>query len=89
MYAQKSSCTTATLTTLRYQARLCDVLIFVLQDCEFKRYDFYPGQILRGPLKTFEDAEFEKCSDELKNLRNSGKRYKMVKVTVVKAEVVT
>jgi hypothetical protein len=41
---------------------------------------------LRGPLKLFEEGEFETCSDDLKNLRNSHKRNKLVKVTVVKAE---
>jgi hypothetical protein len=61
--------------------------IFFIQECEFKRYDFYPGQVLRGPLKIFEDGEFENCTQELKNMRNSGKGNKMVKVTVIDAKV--
>ena len=40
-------------------------------DCEFKRYDFYPGQVLSGPLKAFETANFTFCSEEMKNFRNS------------------
>ena len=40
-------------------------------DCEFKRYDFYPGQVLSGQLKAFETANFTFCSEEMKNLRNS------------------
>jgi len=40
-------------------------------DCEFKRYDFYPGQVLSGQLKDFELANFTFCSEEMKNLRNA------------------
>ena len=40
-------------------------------DCEFKRYDFYPGQVLSGQLKAFELANFTFCSEEMKNLRNA------------------
>jgi hypothetical protein len=42
---------------------------------------------LKGPLKLFEEGEFEHCTEELKNMRNSGKGNKVVKVTVVKSEV--
>ena len=57
------------------------------QECEFKRYDFYPGQMLKGPLKLFEDGDYEHCTDELKNARNGGKGNRIFKVTVLKAEV--
>ena len=46
-------------------------------DCEFKRYDFYPGQILSGQLKDFELANFTFCTEEMKNLRNSSYKSKV------------
>lgn len=58
-------------------------------DCEFKRYEFYPGQVLSGPLKAFETANFTFCSEEMKNFRNSSMiRGKMaMKVVVEKVKV--
>ena len=57
-------------------------------DCEFKRYDFYPGQILSGPIKSFELANFTHCTEDMKNLRNSNFKAKMaVKAAVDKVKV--
>ena len=49
----------------------CDITDKRDDDCEFKRYDFYPGQVLSGQLKDFELANFTFCSEEMKNLRNA------------------
>ena len=43
--------------------------------------------MLKGPLKLFEDGDYEHCTDELKNARNGGKGNRIFKVTVLKAEV--
>lgn len=56
-------------------------------DCEFKRYDFYPGQVLSGPIKLFETANFTHITDEMKNLKNSVKASKVVKAMVDKISV--
>ena len=56
-------------------------------DCEFKRYDFYPGQVLSGPLKAFESANFSHTSEDMKNLKNSSKSNKVVKAMVDKVKV--
>ena len=48
-------------------------------DCEFKRYDYYPGQVLSGQLKAFELANFLCCTQEMKNLRNSSYKTKVCK----------
>ena len=57
-------------------------------DCEFKRYDYYPGQVLSGQLKAFECAKFHIVTEEMKNLRNSSYKTKvMMKVVVEKVKV--
>ena len=58
-------------------------------DCEFKRYDFYPGQILSGQLKDFELANFTFCTEEMKNLRNSSYKTKVAMKAVVDKVKVT
>merc|ERR550539_185863 len=58
------------------------------EECEFKRYDFYEGQILAGPLKIFEEGTFISCSEELSSLRkNSKHKNKKMRVIVDKVEV--
>ena len=64
-----------------------DVLDKRDSDCEFKRYDFYPGQVLSGPLKAFESADFTFTSEEMKNTKNSSKSNKVVKAMVDKVKV--
>ena len=34
-------------------------------ECEFKRYDFYPGQVLFGAVKNVEAGEWSDCSQEV------------------------
>lgn len=50
-------------------------------ECEFKRYDFYPGQTLFGPIRQMEDGKWLECSKELVNNRKN-KPHKGYKVTV-------
>ena len=56
---------------LKNSPHTCDITDKRDDDCEFKRYDFYPGQVLSGQLKDFELANFTFCSEEMKNLRNA------------------
>ena len=56
------------------------------EDCEFKRYDYYPGQILSGHHTFFSKATFSFCSDELKNLKNTRVA---IKAMVEKVQVVS
>ena len=66
---------------------LDDVLDKRDDECEFKRYDFYEGQILAGPLRLFEEADFLSCGEELLSLRkNSKHKNKSMKVVVEKVE---
>ncbi|XP_067005905.2 (E3-independent) E2 ubiquitin-conjugating enzyme UBE2O [Anabrus simplex] len=60
------------------------------QDCEFPahREDFYPGQILWGPLHCLEDAEWLHCTKELKALRSKPNKTVKVVVEEVKTESV-
>ena len=59
------------------------------EECEFKRYDFFEGQILAGPLKLFEEANFISCTNELLSMRKNPKQAKKVmRVVVEKVEVV-
>ena len=56
-------------------------------DCEFRRYNFYEGQTLAGPLKLFEEATFISITDELSNMRKFAKyKNKMMRVVVTKVE---
>ena len=65
-----------------------DVLDKRDEECEFRRYDFYEGQVLSGPLNVFEGAEFISCSDELHAIRKKSKnKNKTMKVVVEKVEV--
>ena len=50
-------------------------------ECEFKRYDFYPGQILFGPVRLAETGEWLECSTEVSNARKQ-KPHKAFKMTV-------
>eukprot|EP00092_Neocalanus_flemingeri_P034351 GFUD01037358.1.p1 GENE.GFUD01037358.1~~GFUD01037358.1.p1 ORF type:complete len:1189 (+),score=379.97 GFUD01037358.1:41-3607(+) len=50
-------------------------------ECEFKRYDFYPGQILFGPVKSLEGGGWIECSQEIQTARKH-KPHKAFKVTV-------
>ena len=50
-------------------------------ECEFKRYDFYPGQILFGPVRLAESGEWLECSTEVGNARKQ-KPHKAFKMTV-------
>ena len=59
------------LNQLKDSPHTCDITDKRDDDCEFKRYDFYPGQVLSGQLKDFELANFTFCSEEMKNLRNA------------------
>ena len=58
-------------------------------ECEFKRYDYYPGQVLSGQLKCFESANFTHCTEEMKNLRNSSYKTKVAMKAVVEKVKVT
>ena len=31
-------------------------------ECEFKRYDFYPGQVLFGAIRNLESGSWSECS---------------------------
>ena len=59
--------------------------ILNFQDSEFRRYDFYPGQQLVGPVRAYEDAEWLYKSKEVENLL--GKSNKSLKVTVEQVQV--
>ena len=59
------------MNRLKNSPHTCDITDKRDDDCEFKRYDFYPGQVLSGQLKDFELANFTFCSEEMKNLRNA------------------
>ena len=50
-------------------------------ECEFKRYDFYPGQILFGPVKLLEAGTWSECSPDLLVTRKQNPN-KAFKVTV-------
>ena len=50
-------------------------------DSEFMRYDYYPGQILFGPIRTVDCGEWKDCSAELTTARTN-KPYKGFKMTV-------
>lgn len=50
-------------------------------ECEFKRYDFYPGQVLFGGIRMMEEGKWLECSKELVNNRKN-KPHKGYKVTV-------
>ena len=49
------------------------------EDCEFKRYDYYPGQVLCGPVRQVEEGEWSDCSQDLLLARRSkpNKNFKM------------
>ena len=49
------------------------------EDCEFKRYDYYPGQVLCGPVRQVEEGQWSDCSQELQLARRNkpNKNYKM------------
>uniref|UniRef100_T1JBM6 Probable D-lactate dehydrogenase, mitochondrial n=1 Tax=Strigamia maritima TaxID=126957 RepID=T1JBM6_STRMM len=47
---------------------------------EFRKYDFYPGQQLWGPVRSFEDAEWIYLTDEMRSLLQ--KHQKIIRVTV-------
>ena len=34
------------------------------EDCEFKRYDYYPGQVLCGPVRQVEEGQWSDCSQD-------------------------
>ena len=48
-------------------------------DCEFKRYDYYPGQVLCGPVKLVEEGQWSDCTGDLAAARRhkQNKTYKM------------
>ena len=50
-------------------------------ECEFKRYDFYPGQVLFGAVKNVEAGQWSDCSQEVVVARKH-KPYKGYKMTV-------
>ena len=50
-------------------------------DCEFKRYDYYPGQVLCGPVKLVEEGQWSDCSQEMSAARKH-KQNKTFKMTV-------
>ncbi|KAA0203163.1 hypothetical protein HAZT_HAZT004375 [Hyalella azteca] len=60
------------------------------KECEFRRYDFYPGQVLVGNVQDFETVEWVECSDavtaKLQATETRNRRSKM-HVTVQKVEV--
>ena len=57
------------------------------QDCEFKRYDFYPGQVLSGAFKTFERGTLTNCGKEVEALKSSFRKSKTVRATVTETIV--
>ena len=63
-----------------------DVLNRKEHDTEFIRYDYYPGQILFGPISVVDSGEWEGCSEDLVNMRKN-KTHKAVKMTVEKVYV--
>jgi len=50
-------------------------------ECEFKRYDFYPGQVLFGAIRNLESGSWSECSPEILAVRKQ-KPHKAFKVTV-------
>jgi ubiquitin-conjugating enzyme E2 O len=56
-------------------------------DCEFKRFDFYPGQVLSGPFKYFNRGILTNCGKDVEGLKSSDRKNKVVRATVVKTEV--
>jgi len=57
-------------------------------ECEFKRYDFYPGQILFGPVKILEGGKWIECSPDILSTRKH-KPHKAFKVTVEEIDFVS
>ena len=51
------------------------------EDCEFKRYDYYPGQVLMGTVKAVESGDWSDVSPEMVITRKH-KPYRMFKMTV-------
>ena len=41
------------------------------EDCEFKRYDYYPGQVLCGPIRQVEEGQWSDCSQDLLVVRRN------------------
>ena len=62
-------------------ADLEDVFNRKEHDTEFIRYDFYPGQILFGPIRVVDSSQWIDCSTDLKNARKK-KPHKVYKMTV-------
>ena len=50
-------------------------------DCEFKRYDYYPGQVLCGPLRLVEAGQWSDCSQDMAGARRQ-RQNKIYKMTV-------
>jgi len=57
-------------------------------ECEFKRYDFYPGQILFGPVRSLEGGKWIECSPEIQSTRKH-KPHKAFKVTVEEIDFIS
>ncbi len=59
------------------------------EDCEFRRFDFYPGQVLSGPFKHFKRGTFSEVGSNVESLRAGGdsKRNKETRATVFKVVV--
>jgi len=55
-------------------------------DSQFRRYDFYPGQILCGAVQVVENGNWTECSEDVK-LTRKNKPMKVYKMTVESIEV--
>jgi len=69
-----------------YASDLEDVFARKENDSQFRRYDFYPGQILFGPVSYIESGDWLECSEDLKQVREK-KPTKGYKMTVENIEV--
>jgi len=57
-------------------------------ECEFKRYDFYPGQVLFGPVRSLEGGQWIECSTDVQSARKH-KPHKAFKVTVEEIDFIS
>ncbi len=64
--------------------KLDDVLDTRDDDSEFRRFDFYPGQVLSGPLKVFAGGEFTHKTPEMDRMLQHDKKGRQLRAVVLK-----
>ncbi len=66
-----------------------DVLNTRDEESEFRRYDFYPGQVLSGPLKIFTGGNFTTKTPEMERTLKTEKKNKPYRVVVLQCKAHT